>query len=138
MRKLPDFYEKLRTQPAPTDDPTKGGFFDRTLFLKTNMQLSTETMRSSLESDWKLLSADAKNMLIDSSLRPRPANQQMLDEIVRDDNPSRCSCSQTAPEEYNADPSCCARGIELAFTWRKNGNLEVCLFAESFVIIARQ
>ena len=125
LRQRPDFYEKLRMQPSPTDDPANGGFFDRTLFLKTNMQLSTETMRSSLESDWKLLSEEAKAMLIDSSLRTRPANEQMLQEIQRDDNPSRCSCSQTAPEEYNADPSCCARGIELAFTWRKNGYLEV-------------
>lgn len=89
------------------------------------MQLSTEAMRSSLNSDWKMLSDEAKALLIDSSLRPRPADEQMLGEIKRDDNPSQCSCSQTAPEEYEADPSCCARGIELAFTWRRNGDLEV-------------
>jgi hypothetical protein len=125
LRQRPDFYEKLRTMPPSTADPSDGGFFDRTLFLKTNMQLSTETMRSSLDSDWKMLSDEHKAMLIDSSLRPRPANEHMLQVIQRADNPSRCSCAQVAPDEYQADPSCCPRGIELAFTWRKNGNLEV-------------
>ncbi|CAB9511768.1 expressed unknown protein [Seminavis robusta] len=117
LRKRPDFYEKLRS----------AGGFDRTLVLKTNMQLATETMRSSLDSDWKMLSEEAKALLIDTSMRPRPAEQQMLEQIQRADNPSRCSCAQSAPEEYQADPTCCARGIELVFTWRKNGDLEVRL-----------
>lgn len=112
---------------SPDDDPSEGGLFDRTIFLKTNMQLSTETMRSSLDADWKMLSDDAKKKLIDTSMYPRPVEQQMIDEIQRADNPSRCSCAQLAPEELKSDPDCCARGIELVFTWRKNGNLEVGL-----------
>lgn len=119
LRNLPEFYEKLRTKDEDQ-------LFDRTLLLKTNMQLSTETMRSSLDSDWKLLSEEAKKLLIDTSMKPRPAEGQMLEEIQRSDNPSRCSCAQLAPE-LEADPSCCARGTELVFTWRKNGNLEVRL-----------
>lgn len=111
--------------PPSNADPSEGGFFDRTLFLKTNMQLSTETMRSSLDSDWKMLTDEAKKLLIDTSMEPRPAEQQMVDEIQRADNPSRCSCAQVAPEELRAEPSCCARGIELVFTWRKNGDFEV-------------
>ena len=89
------------------------------------MQLSTETMRSSLDSDWKMLSEEAKTLLIETSMTPRPADERMLAEVNRADNPSHCSCAQTAPEEYEVDPSCCARGIELVFTWRKNGNVEV-------------
>lgn len=127
LRKRPDFYEKLRTMPPPGSDPTEGGYFDRTLFLKTNMQLSTETMRSSLDSDWTKMGDDDKALLINTSMEPRPAEQQMLDEIKRADNPSHCSCAQMAPEEFEAEPSCCARGIELAFTWRKNGAIEVRL-----------
>jgi hypothetical protein len=115
LQNRPDFYAKLR----------EAGRFDRTLALKTNMQLSTETMRSSLDSDWKLLSEEAKRLLIDTCMKSRPAEQQMLGEIRRADNPSRCSCAQTAPEEFEADTGCCARGIELVFTWRKNGSLEV-------------
>ena len=125
LRKRPDFYEKLRTMPTPGSDPSEGGYFDRTLYLKTNMQLSTETMRSSLDSDWTKMSDADKALLISTSMEPRPAEQQMLDEITRADNPSRCSCAQIAPAEYEADSSCCARGIELAFTWRKNGDVEV-------------
>ena len=132
LRNRPDFYEKLRTMPPPDADPSEGGFFDRTLFLKTNMQLSTETMRSSLDSDWKMLSEDDKALLIDTSMKPRPADEQMLAEIRRPDNPSHCSCAQTASEEYQADPSCCARGIELVFTWRKNGDIEVRFFFVSY------
>ena len=96
------------------------------------MQLSTDTMRSSLDSDWKLLSDEAKALLIDTCMKARPADQQMLDEIRRADNPSRCSCAQIAPDDYEADTGCCARGIELVFTWRKNGNLEV-----RFVLVLR-
>jgi hypothetical protein len=102
------------------------GSFDRTLFLKINMQLATETMRSSLDADWKMLTPEAKELLIGCSMKERPAGPEMLKVIESPDNPSRCSCAQIAPEEYNADPSCCARGTELVFTWRKNGALEVC------------
>ena len=123
LRDRPDFYSHLRHMPSPLDD--RGGLFDRTLLLKLNMQLSTETMRSSLQADWKMLTDERKNLLINSSLKPRPADENMLRKIESDDNPSNCSCGQTAPEEYNADDSCCARGTELVFTWRKNGDLEV-------------
>ena len=46
-----DFYEHLMNMPAPGEDPMScaGGFFDRTLMVKTNMQLSTDAMRKSLE-----------------------------------------------------------------------------------------
>ena len=107
------------------DSSTPAGNFDRTLFLKTNMQLSLQTMRSSLEADWKMLTQEAKDKLIGSSMKERPVSDSMLEAIESSDNPSRCSCAQIAPEEINADPSCCARGTELVFTWRKNGNLEV-------------
>lgn len=109
--------------PSPLDD--RGGLFDRTLMLKLNMQLSTDTMRSSLQADWKMLTEERKNILINSSLKSRPADENMLRKIESEENPSRCSCGQVAPEEYNADPSCCARGTELLFTWRKNGDVEV-------------
>jgi len=114
LRERDDFYEHLMKQPI-----------DRTLFFKTNMQLSTETMRGSLAADWKLLTEEHKNMLISSSFRPRAAETRMLDKIKSSDNPSKCSCGQTAPKETMADRSCCAAGTELVFTWRKNGNFEV-------------
>ena len=115
LRTRPDFYSLLRTE----------GQFDRTLLLKLNMQLSTETMRSSLQADWSLLSDERKNLLIHTSTRMRPAETKMLHTIASPANSGRCSCGQVAPDEYHADPSCCARGTELVFTWRKNGNLEV-------------
>mmetsp|Transcript_21565 Transcript_21565/g.44347 ORF Transcript_21565/g.44347 Transcript_21565/m.44347 type:complete len:359 (+) Transcript_21565:2-1078(+) len=68
-------------------------------------------------------------------MKPRPADPIFLEIAKSPDNPNRCTCAQIAPEEYNADPSCCARGTELVFTWRKNGNLEVRLngvFMDSF------
>lgn len=108
---------------APTNEPA--GSFDRTIFLKINMQLSTDTMRSSLDADWKMLTAESKELLIGSSMKPRPADPIFLEIAASPDNPNRCTCAQIAPKEYNADPSCCARGTELVFTWRKNGNLEV-------------
>jgi hypothetical protein len=108
-----------------TGSDMPSGSFDRTLFLKTNMQLASETMRSSLDADWRMLTSEAKDLLIGSSMKERPAGPEMLKVIESPDNPNRCSCSQIAPEEYNADPSCCARGTELVFTWRKNGDLEV-------------
>lgn len=72
-----------------------------------------------------MLTAESKDMLINSSLLPRPADDDMLATIQSDENPGKCSCGQVAPEEYGADPSCCSRGTELGFTWRKNGDLEV-------------
>jgi hypothetical protein len=101
------------------------GKFDRTLFLKTNMQLATETMRASLDADWKMLTPEAKEILIGSSMKGRPATEETLQIIESPENPNRCSCAQIAPEEYHADPLCCARGTELVFTWRKDGRLEV-------------
>lgn len=129
LRGRPDFYEHLQRMNLQGDG--KAGRFDRTLLLKTNMQLSTETMRSSLGADWSMLTDEAKETLADSSLTPRPADENMLRLIESPENPSRCSCSQVAPDEYEADPDCCARGTELAFTWRKNGDFEVrtlCIF----------
>ena len=126
LRQRQDFFDTLRLMGESPSSNVRGGTFDRTLLLKTNMQLSTETMRSSLEADWKMLSDDATETLISSSLKARPASERMLAAIKSPENPSRCSCAQSAPPEYEADPSCCARGTELAFTWRKNGLLEVC------------
>ena len=126
LRESPDFFSVLRHMAtSSSNDNPAAGYFDRTLLLKTNMQLSTETMRSSLEADWKMLTPEAKDMLISSSLKPRQAREEMLKVIKDPGNPSRCSCAQHAPEEYEADISCCARGTEMAFTWRKNGDFEV-------------
>ena len=128
LRNSPDFYRILRSMKGFTQTPDEpAGSFDRTIFLKINMQLSAATMRSSLDSDWKMLTQEAKDLLINSSMKPRPAAPAFLEIAKSPDNPNRCTCSQIAPEEYNADPSCCARGTELVFTWRKNGNLEVRL-----------
>lgn len=125
LRQQPDFYETLRHM-TPSSNKFAGSF-DRTLFLKTNMQLATDTMRSSLDADWKMLTQEAKDLMIGSSMKPRPANEAMMEVIQSPDNPSKCSCAQVAPEEYQADPACCARGTELVFTWRKSGALEVRL-----------
>jgi hypothetical protein len=125
LRKRPDFYEHLRHMQSP-ESPDRGSF-ERTLMIKTNMQLAAETIRNSLHADWKMLTEEAKHLLINSSIQPRPANQETLALIQSPNNPSRCSCSQVAPPEYQADADCCARGTELAFTWRKNGDLEVRL-----------
>lgn len=125
LRQEPNFYETLRFM-TPSSNQLAGSF-DRTLFLKTNMQLATDTMRSSLDADWKMLTQEAKDLLIGSSMKPRPASDAMMEVIQSPDNPSKCSCAQFAPEEYHADPSCCARGTELVFTWRKTGSLEVRL-----------
>ena len=126
LRARPDFYTHLRQMNYRNEDDNAGKF-ERTLMLKTNMQLSAETMRSSLQADWRMLSDEMKDTLIGSSMEPRPADEDMLKLIQSPENPSRCSCSQVAPEEYQADPDCCARGTELVFTWLKNGDLEVCL-----------
>lgn len=119
LRQRPDFYDLLQRMGD------NGPNVDRTLLLKTNIQLSAETMRSSLQADWRYLTEEAKSTLINSSMQPRPADEDMLKVITSPDNPSRCSCSQVAPEEYHADPGCCARGTELVFTWLKSGDLEV-------------
>mmetsp|Transcript_15365 Transcript_15365/g.21934 ORF Transcript_15365/g.21934 Transcript_15365/m.21934 type:complete len:1025 (+) Transcript_15365:291-3365(+) len=116
------FYDHLMKKPSP-----EGGNFDRTIFIKLNMQLTADTMRGSLEADWKLLSQEHRSMLANSSFKERIADARMISRIQSNENTSRCSCGQIAPAEYEADPSCCARGTELVFTWRKNGNLEVRL-----------
>jgi len=123
LRSRPDFYDHLRNMPSQDDSTT--GFFDRTIFIKLNMQLSVTTMQSSLRATWKLLTEEAKNLLINSSMEPRAAEKQMLDLIENPENSGRCACGQVAPPEYQADSTCCARGTELVFTWRKNGDLEV-------------
>ena len=122
LRVLPEVYKHLRSMPGHL--PNRG-MVDRTLLLKLNMALSTETMRSSLASDWKLLTQELKDLLINSSLKPRPAEPAMLETIMSEANPGRCSCGQVAPPEFKADITCCSRGTELVFTWRKNGDLEV-------------
>lgn len=130
LAQYPEFYEALRRMASTTNKGVNAASFDRTLFLKTNMQIATETMRSSLDADWKMLTQEAKDALIGSSMQSRQASEKMMKFIQSPDNPSRCSCAQLAPEGYDFDPECCARGTELAFTWRKNGNLEVRLNGE--------
>ena len=66
-----------------------------------------------------------KTLIIESSFRERDADERMLERIKSRENSSKCSCGQSAPEHYAAEPSCCARGTELVFTWRKNGDFEV-------------
>lgn len=119
LRQQSNFYSDLRSM-------NKDNQFDRTILIKTNMQLSTETMRSSLQADWSYLTTEMKTTLVGASMEAHPANDDML-AIIRnvETNPSRCSCSQIAPTEYNANPECCARGTELAFTWLKSDGLEV-------------
>jgi hypothetical protein len=124
LRASTEFFRVLRKMTSPGETGAAGSF-DRTLFLKINMQLATETMRQSLQADWKMLTDEAKNILIGSSMKPRPASPNMLELIQSDDNPSKCSCAQVPPEGIAYDPDCCARGTELVFTWRKNGDLEV-------------
>jgi len=122
LREEPSFYEILHNM----GDSSKNSVgFDRTILVKLNMQLSTDTMRASLDADWKLMTQEQKTMLINSSLKPRPADEGMLKTIQNKENSSRCACGQFAPEEYQADSTCCARGTEMVFTWRKNKSLEV-------------
>ena len=118
LRSRTDFYQLLQSSASQ---------FDRTILLKTNMQLSAETMRSSLQADWSYLTEEAKVLLASTGMQNLPADDDML-ELIQDSqsNPTRCSCSQTAPAEYNANPECCARGTELGFTWTKENVLEVC------------
>ncbi len=130
LRDRDDFYEHLMNMPPPDSDPSSspGGFFDRSLFIKLNMQLSTDAMRKSLEADWSLMTEEMKGLLIGTSFRERMADERMLRKIESKENSSNCSCGQSAPPEYAADPTCCARGTELVFTWRKNGDFEVRIF----------
>lgn len=123
LRNSDQFYQHLMQMGTSPDH----GYFDRTIFIKLNLQLSTDTMRSSLEADWKFLTPEHKKMIINTSFEERQADDRMLRTIQDEENTSRCSCGQVAPEEYEADPSCCARGTELVFTWRKNGGLELRL-----------
>jgi hypothetical protein len=120
LRKRPDFYELLRSDTAN---------LDRTILIKTNMQLSAETMRNSLQADWSYLTPDAKKLLAETGMQKLPADENMLQTILPSpDNPSRCSCMQTTAhlaEAVTANEKCCARGTELAFTWTKDDALEV-------------
>jgi hypothetical protein len=129
LRNRDDFYDLLMSMPSPDEDQATsvGALFDRTLFIKINMQLSTDAMRKSLEADWSLLTDEMKMLIIESSFKERMADDRMLQKISSKENSSNCSCGQNAPPEYNADPACCARGTELVFTWRKNGDFEVRL-----------
>lgn len=129
LRNRDDFYGLLMSMPSPDEDPSTsiGALFDRTLFIKINMQLSLEAMRKSLEADWSLLTEEMKTTIIESSFEERMADERMLKKISSKENSSNCSCGQNAPPEYNAEPSCCARGTELVFTWRKNGDFEIRL-----------
>ena len=69
-----------------------------------NIQLATETVRTSLEADWDLMTTKHKTTLIESSFKSRAALGPMLDLIVSEENTSNCSCGQTAPKDMHADP----------------------------------
>ena len=73
------------------------------------------------------LNDELKDLLYASSAKEREADARMLETIKSSANSSNCSCGQTAPPEYAADPTCCARGTEMVFTWRKSGCMEVRL-----------
>jgi hypothetical protein len=125
LRQSSDFYNHLMTMRSNSHG---GGHFDRTLFIQLNMQLATETVRQSLTGDWQLLTDEHKAMLSDTSAMERQADERMLSIIEGEENTSNCACGQLAPPEYEADASCCARGTEMVFTWRKNGDFEVSIF----------
>mmetsp|Transcript_34871 Transcript_34871/g.74348 ORF Transcript_34871/g.74348 Transcript_34871/m.74348 type:complete len:1212 (+) Transcript_34871:333-3968(+) len=128
LRNRDDFYEHLMSMPSEEEGESSiGGFFDRTLFIKINMQLSTDAMRKSLEADWSLLTDEMKALIINSSFEERQADERMQRKIQSKENSSNCSCGQVAPSEFKADPTCCARGTELVFTWRKNSDFEIRL-----------
>lgn len=122
LRQSDNFYKHLMTMGS---NPLEGGNFDRTLFIKLNMQLETETVRQSLSAEWQLLTEEHKEILSSSSFRKRDAGERMLEIIQSEENSSNCSCGQSAPPELEADEGCCARGTELVFTWRKSGEMEV-------------
>eukprot|EP00523_Entomoneis_sp_CCMP467_P002925 CAMPEP_0168747022 /NCGR_PEP_ID=MMETSP0724-20121128/15449_1 /TAXON_ID=265536 /ORGANISM="Amphiprora sp., Strain CCMP467" /LENGTH=953 /DNA_ID=CAMNT_0008794813 /DNA_START=408 /DNA_END=3270 /DNA_ORIENTATION=+ len=110
-----EFYEHLRLHPEN---------FERTIFIQTNMQLSAETIRGSLKADWSMLTDEAKDTILESSMKPQPMDERTKALLNDPNNPGRCSCMAMAPPELDADPSCCARGTELVFTWLKNGDIE--------------
>ncbi|GMH95574.1 hypothetical protein TrVE_jg3666 [Triparma verrucosa] len=117
LRSDESFYKCLRNMAC--DEESLGGRdgFARTIMLKLNMQLSTDTMRSSLEADWELLSAEHKRAMTESSFRPRPAGKKVLEDLK--EGRSMCTCGQIAPVQYEkADKECCARGTELSFGWK--------------------
>jgi len=122
LRQSDSFYKHLMTMGS---NPLEGGNFDRTLLIKLNMQLETETVRQSLSAEWQLLTEEHKEILSSSSFRKRDAGERMLEIIQSEENSSNCSCGQSAPPELEADEGCCARGTELVFTWRKSGEMEL-------------
>ena len=122
LRQSDAFYDHLMGS-----EPLEGRGLDKTLFIILNMQLATETVIQSLTGDWQLLTEEHKTMLSDSAGMERQADERMLRTIQSEENSSNCSCGQSAPSEYEADPTCCARGTEMVFTWRKNGDFEVRL-----------
>ena len=67
LRSRDDFYDLLMSMPSPDEDEANsvGAYFDRTLFIKINMQLSTDAMRKSLEADWSLLTDEMKSLIIE-------------------------------------------------------------------------
>lgn len=116
------FYQHLMTMGS---NPLEGASFDRSLFIKLNMQLATETVRRSLTAEWQLLTEEHKELLSASSSKAREADERMLKTIQNEENTSNCSCGSTAPPEFEADPSCCARGTEMVFTWLKDGSMQL-------------
>jgi len=121
LRKESQFYDRLMGTTTSVD---------RTLLIQLNMQMSTETIRSSLQATWRMLTDEMKDLLLNSSFQARQLTADATSKIFNNpNNPSRCSCGQLAPSPGNivVDPSCCSRGTELVFTWRKNGNLELRL-----------
>jgi hypothetical protein len=121
LRSNDKFFNRLMTMGSNPDE----GNFDRTLFIKLNMQLSTETVRQSLTGEWSLLTDELKDVLYASSAKVREADVRMLETIQSSENSSNCSCGQIAPPEFAADPTCCARGTEMVFTWKKSGCMEL-------------
>eukprot|EP00522_Entomoneis_paludosa_P010698 CAMPEP_0172455356 /NCGR_PEP_ID=MMETSP1065-20121228/12022_1 /TAXON_ID=265537 /ORGANISM="Amphiprora paludosa, Strain CCMP125" /LENGTH=986 /DNA_ID=CAMNT_0013207817 /DNA_START=600 /DNA_END=3561 /DNA_ORIENTATION=- len=115
LQRRTEFYEHLRLHPEN---------FERTMFIQTNMQLSAETIRGSLKADWTMLTDEAKDTILESSMKPQDMDERTKEILDDPNNPGRCSCMSMAPPEFNADPTCCARGTELVFTWLKNGDIE--------------
>lgn len=129
LRQHPEFYEHLRLHPNN---------FDRSILIQTNMQLSAETIRGSLKAEWTMLTEEAKELIMNSSLEPQPMNDRILEIIQDPSNPSKCSCVAVAPPELGADPTCCARGTELVFTWLKSGDVECRLNRRLVAVFPRR
>lgn len=128
LRNRPEFYDHLRLNPQN---------FERTIFIKTNMQLSAETIRGSLKADWTMLTDEAKETILESSMKPQPMDKITKSILDDPNNTGRCSCMTITPPEYNADPSCCSRGTELVFTWLKNGDIECRLNGRTVEVFPR-